>query len=171
MSGSASLASAKRRRAGPSAVTNEAPKRPTNLPSNNQQLQQQLQPQQQNNQQTLPLNIANTHPLVILAQHEQLISRMTTDIEDIRLNQERSLYTKSSTSEVDEQSIHFFKTRYEDMTKELDEMKKLLIKIQTFSMETNLELLKMKRILKTDNRIKDEEETTGIEKLSLNETN
>jgi hypothetical protein len=168
MSGSAGLAAAKRRRAGPSAITNEAPKRPSNLPSNQQQsIQQQLVQQQ-----SVPMNIANTHPLVILAQHEQQLSRINADIDELRNTQENTVHAKQP-SNVDEQSIHFFKSKYEDMTKELDEMKKLLIKIQTFSMETNLELLKMKRILKTDTKMKDVEEpdTSGIEKLSLNETN
>ncbi len=160
MSGSAGLAAAKRRRAGPSAVTNELPKRPSNLP------QQKVQHVQQQMGQ-VPLNISNTHPLVILAQHEQHLSRLQMDVEDIRLNQERH---PTSVQQVDEQSIQYFKTKYEAMSQELDEMKKLLIRIQTFSMESNLEILKVKKALKNDPRMK-EEEDTGIENLSLNETN
>jgi hypothetical protein len=166
MSGSAGLAAAKRRRAGPSAIVNDVPKRPSNLPPNLQNQQQSIQ------QPTVPLNISNTHPLVILAHHEQQISKLKTDLEDVRYNQENMSYTKQSPA-VDEQSIQFFKSRYETMSQEIDEMKKLLIKIQTFSMETNLEILKMKRLLKNDTKVKDVEEleTTGLEKLSLSETN
>ncbi len=109
MSGSAGLAAAKRRRAGPSAVTNEIPKRPSNLPSNQQQSQQQI------NQASVSPNLSNTHPLIILAQHEQQLSRLQLDIEDIRMKQERNVSTNHSQS-VDEQSIQFFKSRYESMT-------------------------------------------------------
>jgi hypothetical protein len=154
MSGSAGLAAAKRRRAGPSTVTNELPKRPSNLPA---------APQPQVSQQAPPSNISNTHPLIILAQHEQHLTRLQMDVEDLRMNSERSSY--QSATAVDEQSIHHFKSKYETLSQEMDEMKKLLIKIQTFSMETNLELLKMKRLLKKEN----EEEDSGLEKLSLNE--
>jgi len=141
MSGTASLAAAKRRRAGPS-VTNEPPKNPNTSMSQSSTLQ----------------NISNIHPLAILAKHEQLLNKLSSDIEE--------LY--KPTEKIDEQSIQFFKQRYDSITKEMDEMKKLLIKIQTFSMETNLELLKMKRLLKNDPRMKELEEPS-IENLSIND--
>ena len=142
MSGSASLAAAKRRRAGPS-VTNEPPKTPNTS---------------QTTQSGTLQNISNIHPLAILAKHEQLLNQLSSDIEE--------LY--KPTEKIDEQSIQFFKQRYDSITKEMDEMKKLLIKIQTFSMETNLELLKMKRLLKNDPRMKELEEPS-IENLSIND--
>ncbi len=154
MSGSAGLAAAKRRRAGPSAVTNELPRRPSNI----------SQPPQVSAQQS---NISNTHPLIILAQHEQLLNRLQIDIEDLR-NEKPVM---QSSSQLDEQSIQFFKTKYETMLQELDEMNKRIIKIQAFSMEANLELLKLKRALKVDLHLKDEENgTVGLNNLSLNDS-
>ncbi len=157
MSGSAGLAAAKRRRAGPSNVNNDPPKRPTNLP-----VAQQPQISQQNIQ-SPPSNISNTHPLIILAQHEQHLSRLQIDVEELRMNNERSHF--QPVPAIDEQSIQFYKKKYEDLTVEMDEMKKLLIKIQTFSMETNLEVLKLKKSLNKD---KDEDDV-GMNKLSLKE--
>jgi hypothetical protein len=152
MSGSAGLAAAKRRRAGPSTVINELPKRPSNLPSASQQQVSQPLPQ---------TNISNTHPLIILAQHEQHLSRLQIDLEEMKLNNERN--NMQSIPKVDEQSIQFYKKKYEELTGEMDEMKKLLIKIQTFSMETNLEVLKLKKSLNND------EDEIGLNKLSLKE--
>ena len=164
MSGAAGLAAAKRRRAGPSFVNNELPKKPANLTPNTKNEQSNLI------NQTVPNNITNSHPLVILAQHEQQLNRLNAEIEDIRENTNSRPILQSSS--VDEQSIHFFKGKYEAMSKEMEEMKKVLIKIQTFSMETNLELLKMKRLLKNDHRMKESEEesiSSPLENLTINE--
>lgn len=162
MSGSASLAAAKRRRAGPSVVNNEVPKRQTNNVSNNTQ--------SINNLQTSNINsIGNTHPLIILANHEQQLNILRSEIDLIHQNSEQQTLVTSSS--VDEESIQFFKSRYESVIQEMEEMKKLLIKIQTFSMETNLELLKMKRLLKNDPRIKEnDDENLILDNLSLNES-
>jgi hypothetical protein len=154
MSGSAGLAAAKRRRAGPSVVTNELPKRPSNIPVQKQQVSQQP---------SIQSNISNTHPLVLIAQHEQHLARLQMDVEELRMNNERSNFT--SIPNVDEQSIQFFKSKYDSLSQEMEEMKKLLIKIQTFSMETNLELLKMKRLLKKEN----DTDESGLDRLSINE--
>jgi hypothetical protein len=160
MSGSAGLAAAKRRRAGPSAVTNELPKRPSNVPPQSN-YPQAPQPQIQQS------NISNTHPLIILAQHEQLLNRLQIDIEDLRNGKQVS----QPSSQLDEQSIKFFKSKYETMLQELDEMNKRIIKIQTFSMEANLELLKLKKALKVDFHLKDDDSgSTSLNNLSLNDS-
>lgn len=157
MSGAAGLAAAKRRRAGPSVTTNEIPKKPQSLQSSPPQNFSQIQS---------GVN-SNTHPLVLLLQHEQQLNKLQSDINDLRTNNNRQ--TVVSTSQVDEQSIQYFKAKYESLTQEMEEMKKLLIKIQTFSMESNLELIKMKRALKNDPRLKESDvDEASLENLSLN---
>lgn len=161
MSGSAGLAAAKRRRAGPSStVTNEVPKKTPNITTNSNS-QTVVQPSN---------NISNTHPLIILTQHEQQLTRIHGEIEDIRMTMDRK-QVPQSVPQVDEQSVQFFKNKYETLSQEMDEMKKLLIKIQTFSMETNLELLKMKKLLRNDQRIKDTDEesvSNDLDKFNFN---
>ena len=48
-------------------------------------------------------------------------------------------------SELNMNSINFFKKKYEIIKKQLEEIKKLIIKIQTFSMETNLQVIDVKK--------------------------
>lgn len=154
MSGSAGLAAAKRRRAGPS-VNNDPPRRPSNTTP------------QPSVSQTPPNNIQNMHPLVILALHEQQLSKINAEIDEIRSNNRPVIHE----NKMDEESVHFFKSKYESLSQEMEDMKKLLIKIQTFSLESNLELLKMKRALKNDPRLKESDDdnvTTGLEQLSFN---
>ena len=148
MSGSAGLAAAKRRRAAPSPTMNEAPRRP--VPDS------KMAPPPVS-------NIGNSHPLLILAQHEQQIQSLQRELDVCKQTK-----PQSSSAVMDEQSIQHFKRQYESMSEEVQEMKKLLIKIQTFSMETNLELLKMKRLLKNDPRLKDNDEVS-VEGLAIDE--
>jgi hypothetical protein len=144
MSGSAGIAAAKRRRAGPSNTINEVPKRPS--PPSAPVPVVQAPP-------------VNTHPLLLLSQHEQQILKIQEQLAEYR----------NHSKGMDEKSIDYFRQQYENMSSEIQEMKKLLIKIQTFSMEVNLELLKMKRLLKNDPRMKEEEETTGLDKLKIDD--
>lgn len=148
MSGNTSLAAAKRRRAGPT-VTNDPPRRPSNIQSSNQNYNQnynQSSNQPTNIQQGAPIN-----PLMVLVQHDQIITSLQREIEDLKIND-------STPQSVDSGSIEYFKSQYETLLADVQEMKKVLIKVQTFSMETNLELLKMKRLLKNDPRLKEIEE-------------
>jgi hypothetical protein len=152
MSGSAGLAAAKRRRAAPSAPTNEIQRK---IPSPVQEIK---------SPQPVSPNITNSHPLLILSHHDQQIQSLQREIEGYRQN-------KPPSQSMDEQTIQYFKRQYESVSEEVQEMKKLLIKIQTFSMETNLELLKMKRLLKNDPRLKENDENpiSQMENLTMNE--
>lgn len=163
MSGSAGLAAAKRRRAGPS--INSEPPRQNNVHPHpiRQRTPEPVQAQSH------PSNtIINSHPLIILSQHEQQINKINSNIEGIYDILNKNITNPAVKSiPTDEESVQFFKTKYEAMSREMDEMKRLLIKIQTFSMETNLELLKMKRLLKTDTRLTDNDEDTCIDNLTI----
>jgi hypothetical protein len=156
MSGSAGLAAAKRRRAGPSMTTNELPRKPSNLPTPPPA--------------SVPQNLQqNTHPLALLIQHDQRISNLQEEINQLKSNNRQVI------TNVDEQSIQFYKTKYDSLSQEMEEVKKLLIKIQTFSLESNLKLIKMERALKNDPRMKEitiEEDNTNtieIDRLSIHD--
>ncbi len=47
--------------------------------------------------------------------------------------------------------IEYYKKQYETLLNEFSEIKKVLVKVQTFSMETNLEMLNLKRLLQKNN--------------------
>ena len=138
MSGASALAAAKRRRAVPA----ETPIRsktlteiPRSQPSNSPVTTQTTTPAQ--------------NPLHLLLQHEQKINELQTTFSKINLDTPNTLTPDT---------LEYFKTQHEHMNREINELKKILIKVQTFSMETNLELLKMK---KQKNEVKNEVTTVS----------
>jgi hypothetical protein len=46
--------------------------------------------------------------------------------------------------------IEYFKTQYNQLIHEVAELKKLIMKVQSFSMENNLEIIQLKKALRTD---------------------
>ena len=123
MSGSAGLASARRRRAGPSAnvpkqenvVVEQKPESPAMTPTN---------------------------PLAVLLKHNELIKVLTQEIAQLK-QQVTSLSAKPDPT--NKENVEYFKQQYNSLLEEMKETKKTLLKIQTFSMETNIEVMKLKR--------------------------
>ena len=46
--------------------------------------------------------------------------------------------------------LDYFKSQYATLLEEMKEIKKTLLKVQTFSMETNLEVMKLKRTINNE---------------------
>ena len=128
MSGTAALASARRRRAIPQKPEQnevvEAPK----------QLSQQ-QPQQQ------PLA---ANPMMLLLKHNQQLVAMQAEIEQLKKD------INIPKNKDDKESLEYYKSQHLILLEEMREVKKTLLKVQTFSMETNLELMKLKKTNKPD---------------------
>jgi len=135
MSGASALAAAKRRRAVPT-----EPSRPSFSPK----IQTETSRQSQSSstlQSQLHTPLQAQSPLHLLIQHEQKLKDLESSFSQIQLNE-----TKSNSLSPD--TLLYFKTQHDLMSQELNDLKKVLMKIQTFSMETNLELLKLKKQLK-----------------------
>jgi hypothetical protein len=132
MSGASALAAAKRRRAVPS-----EPTRPTSVQSNPNQLPKPPSQLQSQGQASQPQN-----PLYLLLQHEQKLDNLEKSLNLL------SIPDKKEKEVLTPDSLNYFKTQQELMSKEIQELKKIIIKVQTFSMETNLDLLKIKKTLK-----------------------
>jgi hypothetical protein len=128
MSGASALAAAKRRRAVPAEnpIRSKTPTEVPRLQSSNSSVTNQIQTNQTSAQ----------NPLQLLLQHEQKINELQTSFSKINLDKSNPLTPDT---------LEYFKTQHEHMNREINELKKILIKVQTFSMETNLELLKMKK--------------------------
>jgi hypothetical protein len=143
MSGTAALAAARKRRANPQpniAQTN----------SNN------------NSNSTSKTNLAPideefpkaTNPAMLLIQHNKIIQKLQKDVNDLKDLKE----LKPKGPEID------YKSEYLGLLEEMKEMKKVLLKVQSFSMETNLEVMKLKRITDTIN-------TSKIDLSTITQTN
>ena len=132
MSGASALAAAKRRRA----VASDPVK-----PPQPQRAQPQLQqPQPQTQPQNQPQSAVN-NPLNILLRHEQKLVELEESLEGLQIESK-----KPDTLSPD--TLHFFKTQHDLLTQEIQELKKIIIKVQTFSMETNMELIRLKKSMK-----------------------
>lgn len=120
MSGASALAAAKRRRAVPDSK-----------PSN---------------ESTVPVQVAPptptpTNPLNVLIKHDRQITDLESRINSIKIEKPAPMSTED---------IGHFKAQYNSLVEEIQELKKIIIKVQTFSMEMNIELLNLKRLVKND---------------------
>ena len=134
MSGASALAAAKRRRAVP-----VEPVRPTSVQYNQNQLPKSVQTQPSVSSNTQP---PAKNPLQLLIQHEQRLLDLEKGVEKLNMSEKK-------TDTLTPDSLQYFKSQQELLSQEFQELKKIIIKVQTFSMETNLELLKIKKTLKT----------------------
>jgi hypothetical protein len=123
MSGSAGLASARRRRAGPTATV------PT---------KENIVVEQKVDSPTM----APTNPLAVLLKHNELIKVLTQEVAKLK---EEVANLKVKPDPANKDNVEYFKQQYSSLLEEMKETKKTLLKIQTFSMETNIEVMKLKR--------------------------
>jgi hypothetical protein len=129
MSGASSLAAAKRRRAAPDVKPLTGPTSPSN-PIDSNPVPSLVQG---------PVN-----PLIVLVKHDKQILDLENRISNIKIEKATPLSNED---------IAHFKTQYNSLVEEIQELKKIIIKVQTFSMEMNIELLNIKRLLKNDARV------------------
>ena len=137
MSGTAALAAARKRRANPQPNVN-----PTSSSSNvNSNVKPNLTPIDEEFPKA-------TNPAMLLIQHNKMIQNLQKD-----LNELKELKPKGPETD--------YKSEYLGLLEEMKEMKKVLLKVQSFSMETNLEVMKLKRITDTMN-VKDKMDLSTI---------
>jgi hypothetical protein len=130
MSGSAALASARKRRSAPTGLQNEITETPK--------------------QQTQSLPSQPTNPAMLLLKHNQMINTLQNDLLNLKTSFSSMKVAPPVDNKMDRESIDFFKTQYSTLLDEMKELKRTLLKVQSFSMETNLEVMKLKRVNKLE---------------------
>ena len=160
MSGSAALAAARRRRAAPQAPvssSNNSNRRTNNrvqTPVQNEIIQD---PTIQDSQVSSQQNRIN--PTQMLLNHNRLIENLNNVVNNLNTRVQDELISKTeilnminesvetsiAQSKMNEDNIEFFKTKYNKMSAQLQEIKKHIIKVQTFAMETNLQCIELKK--------------------------
>lgn len=123
MSGTAALAAARKRRANPQPTQN--------------QNQSQNPIQNLSSIQEEPPKMGN--PALLLMQHQVIVQRLQKDITELKA----TIADLKVSKEKEEKDS--YKSEYLGLLEEMKEMKKVLLKVQSFSMETNLEVMKLKR--------------------------
>ena len=127
MSGTAALAAARKRRANP-------PPNPNGnyTPPPSPSISKSITPIKE---EELP---KATNPAMLLMQHNMLIQKLQKDVAELKI-QSNSLKDLNPKVDTD------YKSEYLGLLEEMKEMKKVLLKVQSFSMETNLDVMKLKR--------------------------
>ena len=126
MSGSAALASARRRRAIPPGANEviDIPKPPVS------QIQAMPTP---------------TNPAMLLMKHNQLLGTLQLEIEELK----KQVLAKEKPA-TEASSLEYYKTQHAVLIEEMKDVKKTLLKVQTFAMETNLDIMKLKRLIQKE---------------------
>ena len=134
MSGTAALAAARRRRAQPTGE--DLPKSRANTPT------------------TVPAPDAPTPttPLQVLLKHDNKIIEIFGEVEKLK----GIIKQKDPTNPND---IEYFKSQFNSLTHEVAELKKLIMKVQSFSMENNMEIIQLKKLSRQE---KDKPENTEL---------
>ena len=96
------------------------------------------------NESPVPVQVAPptpTNPLNVLIKHDRQITDLESRINSKKIEKPETMSTED---------IGHFKAQYNSLVEEIQELKKIIIKVQTFSMEMNIELLNLKRLVKND---------------------
>lgn len=123
MSGTAALAAARRRRAQPTGE--DLPKSRANTPANTPT-------------NTPPAAPTPVSPIQVLIKHDNKLAELSEEITQLK----GALKQKEPTNPND---IEYFKTQYSQLIHEVAELKKLIMKVQSFSMENNMEIIQLKK--------------------------
>ena len=145
MSGARALASARRRRAAPenmksSSSSNQLPP-PVSTRSNGGAASPPAAPPQKIN------------PGAMLLNHDKVLQNLTevcTNLNTTVEQQEETINEKLKSLTLDDTNIEFFKEKVKSMDKQLNDIKKHILKVQTFAMETNLQFMELKKSMQKE---------------------
>lgn len=118
MSGTAALASARRRRAGGTQPSERMPTTP----------------------ETPKVMLS---PIDILKHHDKQLTLLKKEVDELKTQPPPATATSSD--------IDFYKQKYSSLLSEMTEMKTTFVKMQTFCMEINMKVDKMKQSLEKEN--------------------
>jgi len=141
MSGARALASAKRRRAESQNVVT-----PVSTSSNSLSNIQEEKEQIQKKSKMSPAMMLLAHNKVI-ENLQEVVQNLNSKIEGQEKNIEKLVEEKMNTTKADDASIEYYKNKLIAVENSLEEIKKHTLKVQTFSMESNLQVVELKKRL------------------------
>jgi hypothetical protein len=158
MSGTAALAAARKRRANPQPTSGQ-------FSQSNQSSSSSQSNQSNQSLNTIKEEIPKaTNPTMLLMQHNVFIQKLQKDINEIKA-ENKANSEKPKGPETD------YKEEYLGLLEEMKEMKKVLLKVQSFSMETNLEVMKLKRSFEKSDKSDKGDKSEKIDLSSITITN
>ena len=144
MSGARALASARRRRAEPQ-PNQSVPINSSSRASNNMASIREETPLQEKSKMS---------PAMMLLSHNKIIENLQTVVESLNSKIEQQeedmkklIENKMNDSKADDTNLEYYKQKIDTIDSNLEEIKKHILKVQTFSMETNLQVVEVKKKL------------------------
>ena len=164
MSGAHALASARRRRAAPgnskssSSSSNQLPP-PVSTRSNGgaASASPPAAPPQKIN------------PGAMLLNHDKVLQNLTevcTNLNTTVEQQEETINEKLNSLTLDDTNIEYFRDRVKSMEKQLNDIKKHIVKVQTFAMETNLQCMELKKAMQKEEGASSESQLQSASEIS-----
>lgn len=157
MSGTAALAAARKRRATPQPNSNYSGPTPSPNSSNSNSSNSYSSMAPIKEEGEIP---KATNPTMLLMQHNMLIQRLQKEVAEL----------KTQSKDVKPKGDMDYKTEYLGLLEEMKEMKKVLLKVQSFSMETNLDVMKLKRTVEQNQQLQSQNQDR-IDHTSITITN
>ena len=163
MSGSRALASARRRRAAPDInqpVNSRASSAPTPVPTRSSS------PEKQNT----PINNGQKiNPGVMLLNHDKVLKNLNSVVESLNQKveeQQLSIEGRMNDMVLDDKSIEFFKEKVINLESQLNDIKKHILKVQSFAMETNLQCMELKKAMQKEEGASSESQLQSASEIS-----
>ncbi len=164
MSGAHALASARRRRAAPgnskssSSSSNQLPP-PVSTRSNGgaASASPPAAPPQKIN------------PGAMLLNHDKVLQNLTevcTNLNTTVEQQEETINEKLNSLTLDDTNIEYFRDKVKSMEKQLNDIKKHIVKVQTFAMETNLQCMELKKAMQKEEGASSESQLQSASEIS-----
>ena len=164
MSGAHALASARRRRAAPgnskssSSSSNQLPP-PVSTRSNGgaASASPPAPPPQKIN------------PGAMLLNHDKVLQNLTevcTNLNATVEQQEETINEKLNSLTLDDTNIEYFRDKVKSMEKQLNDIKKHIVKVQTFAMETNLQCMELKKAMQKEEGASSESQLQSASEIS-----
>ena len=162
MSGARALASARRRRATPDDTR----------PTNQRNLPPPPVPRSVTNEVVdVPKPPQKFNPATMLLNHNKIIENLQDVVSNLNSNMEshveetKEVQNKLDSLHLDDNNIQFFKDKIVSIEKQLSDIKRHILKVQTFAMETNLQCIEMKKKMAFESK-SNEDQLQEAEKVS-----
>ena len=161
MSGARALASARRRRAEPQNNVAPSSSSSTRIANNTTTLQQD---REQEKPKMSPAMMLLSHNKII-ENLQTIIGNLNSKVEEQEQKLNKLMKEKSQTSQMDNTNIEYYKKRIATIDDSLDEIKQHTLKVQTFSMDTNLQMVEVKKKLNKYEKKEQDNEAKQREKI------
>ena len=107
----------------------------------------------------------------MLLNHNKVIENLQDVVSNLNSNMEsqveetKEVQNKLDSLHLDDNNIQFFKDKIVSIEKQLSDIKRHILKVQTFAMETNLQCIEMKKKMAFESK-SNEEQLQEAEKVS-----